>query len=461
MKPYLLFRTKQSPYWYAQIRLPDGSLTNNKSTGKEKRSEAERVVMEWIVKGATPERISRSGKEVGNSPLEMISVFNLLKTKDFSNSDVDEILEILKKRNYITSAVRPKTVASRDVMEYLFEFWDFEKSPYLRELSLKGKPVHKRHAFNMTNTITNHWKAIVDGKSVGEITKDDINKIFTAESTQKLSPKTVCSVLKAMTIPMKWAHLHGLTEINCYDGIIKPSGKPKEKVILTMEETRALFNAEWENDTAKLACLIAAYTGMRQGEIRALRCQDIGDDRIYIRHSWGEYDGLKSPKNGDEREIRIPQQLRNMIIYQASFNPWNQGMSGFIFFNKEFPDSPMDPKVWTKYLRRALESIGYANPKEICFHSFRHEWCTTQLSEIGDQRVCMIGSGHKSDEIFTHYANHIKKEQALQRIAETSEKLFADILDNIDCDDVEFMVIDDEKETENETEDVKLLPAVV
>ena len=27
-----------------------------------------------------------------------------------------------------------------------------------------------------------------------------------------------------------------------------------------MKETRALFNAEWENPTAELACLIACYT---------------------------------------------------------------------------------------------------------------------------------------------------------------------------------------------------------
>ena len=82
-----------------------------------------------------------------------------------------------------------------------------------------------------------------------------------------------------------------------------------------------IFAAKWENETAKLACLIASYTGMRQGEIAALRLQDIGEDRIYIRHSWGKYDGLKTPKNGEEREIRIPHQLRDMIIMQAMKNP--------------------------------------------------------------------------------------------------------------------------------------------
>lgn len=54
MKPYILFKNTLSPYWYAQIRLPDGTLTSNKSTRKESRAEAERVVMEQIVKGNLP-----------------------------------------------------------------------------------------------------------------------------------------------------------------------------------------------------------------------------------------------------------------------------------------------------------------------------------------------------------------------------------------------------------------------
>ncbi len=58
-KPYLLFKYRKSPYWYAQTRLSDGSLSNNKSTGKESKAEAEKVVMEWVVAGAVPKRVSR------------------------------------------------------------------------------------------------------------------------------------------------------------------------------------------------------------------------------------------------------------------------------------------------------------------------------------------------------------------------------------------------------------------
>ena len=166
----------------------------------------------------------------------------------------------------------------------------------------------------MRNIIKHYWKPLLEEKLLGEITRDDVKKIFMAESTQKLSPKTVKAVLQAVTIPLKWAHLNGMTENNCYSGIILPKSTPKKKVILSLEQTIKLFNAEWDNDRVKLACVIACFTGMRQGEILALQIRDIGEDRIFIRHSYSPYEGLKSPKNGDEREFRIPPELRDMIL---------------------------------------------------------------------------------------------------------------------------------------------------
>lgn len=78
-------------------------------------------------------------------------------------------------------------------------------------------------------------------------------------------------------------------------------------------------------------------------------------------------------ETGEEREIRIPHQLRDMIIMQAMKNPWRQDLSAFVFFSKTRADRPMDTDAWAVYMRRALKSIGYPNPEKICFHSFRQE----------------------------------------------------------------------------------------
>ena len=404
--------------------------------------------MGWIVNGCVPERTSRTGKSIGKQSFTFITLLNYLKTNDLSEQEIHDLIDVMKSRKIIQTAVRVNAKGDCDAMEYLIDFWTRDKSPYLRELELKGHSATNRHIQNMRNTIKNHWKIFLEGKLLGEITRDDVNKIFMAESTKSLTPKTVKAILQSLTIPMKWAHLNGMTENNCYSGIISPKSKPKKKQILTLEQTKALFEAEWDNDRVKLACLIACFTGMREGEILALQVRDIGEDRIYIRHSYSSYDGLKPPKNGEEREIRIPPELRDMILNQASFNPWGNGQANFVFFSPQSPDKPLSPKRFNRYLRRALESIGYPNPEEITFHSFRHEWCTNTLSEIGDQRICMIGSGHKTESVFNNYANHIQKEIALNKIAETTEHLFSPILKKLSSDAVYVI---EEDEVDNKT----------
>jgi hypothetical protein len=50
--------------------------------------------------------------------------------------------------------------------------------------------------------------------------------------------------------------------------------------------------------------LLSATTGMRQGEVLAVRGGDTGEDVLRVAHSWSPADGLKSPKNGEARGKR-------------------------------------------------------------------------------------------------------------------------------------------------------------
>lgn len=79
-KPYLIFKAN-SGFYYAQIRLPDGSLSNNKSTGCRNRAEAERTVMEWIVNGNLPSRTG--GKSVKTQSIKKMQFFHSLRTESF------------------------------------------------------------------------------------------------------------------------------------------------------------------------------------------------------------------------------------------------------------------------------------------------------------------------------------------------------------------------------------------
>ena len=178
---------------------------------------------------------------------------------------------------------------------------------------------------------------------------------------------------------------------------------------------------------------------MRQGEIAGLQLQDIGIDRIYIRHSWSKYDGLKETKTNESREIKIPPKVRDALLMQASFNPYNEGQAGFVFFGL-LPKQPTDPKNWLKYFRRALKESGHPAPEKICFPAWRHLWCSRVKDLIQDNRVIMTGSGHRTETMLNHYAEHVAVENALDKLEKVQEQLFLPI---IEAADIEYSLCDE------------------
>lgn len=424
-KPYLIFKANSGIY-YAQIRLPDGSLSNNKSTGCRVRAEAERTVMEWIVSGNIPVRTG--GKSDKTQNLAKVKFFNALRNEDFDLDEIESIVKTLKERGYLLSAITKSRKGSLPIEEFLMTFWDYDNSPYVKEKLGKKQSLHRHYCVNLQSRVRKYWLPRLKGKIIGEITRDDIEAFFLSEDAQRLAPKTVNSIIAAITIPMKWAYYHELTEKNCFDGIIKCTNKSKARKILEMDVANKLMEADWDNDKAKIANELAMHTGMRAGEILALTLDDLGDDEVYVTKSWSHYDGLKCCKNGEERAIPIPipHQLLLKLKMLAGFNPHKDGL---IFFSS-VKGKPMEGRQLNKYLKRALMSIGYPNPEEICFHAWRHFFCSRMLDVIMDKRVVMALSGHKTEAMLDHYASHLEDEKVVDFARNVMKEVFIEEKDD-------------------------------
>ncbi|WP_041610293.1 tyrosine-type recombinase/integrase [Treponema brennaborense] len=72
----------------------------------------------------------------------------------------------------------------------------------------------------------------------------------------------------------------------------------------------------------QLENILAMYTGMRAGEIQTLRVEDIHEDYILVAHSWDDYIGIKSTKNGEDRPVPISKKLHDALLQRLEFNPW-------------------------------------------------------------------------------------------------------------------------------------------
>jgi integrase len=100
----------------------------------------------------------------------------------------------------------------------------------------------------------------------------------------------------------------GIIASNPADAIKPLSKDSKTRGILAVDEVKTLFGPNvvveyWTTSTYSLANRTAATTGMRMGEIHALRWCDIGKDRITVHHSWDRRFGLKTTKTAKERAM--------------------------------------------------------------------------------------------------------------------------------------------------------------
>lgn len=360
-RPYSLFK-KSNGYYYVQFLLADGSRSQNKSTGTKDRKEAESIAMRWAVLGDIPERINSKAEKAKSQSVDRISFFNSMSTYDFSPEEIDKMISIMQKRGFILSAVKPNSKQSIPIEEFLDEFWNYEKSPYVQELALEGKILSRSHVKNERSRVENYWIPKLKGKCIGSITNDMLKDIVSDKKIQKLANK------------------------------------------------------------------LAMQTGMRASEIRGLRICDIHAEGIIVDHAWDRYARAnKCCKNGEARQIPIPisKELREELLFLGKLNPFCETDKAYIFCSDKC-NSPMDNSGWVKYLRRALEKIGYENPNDIVFHSWRHFFCSRMLDVIPDKRIVMALSGHKTSAMLDHYAKHLEDEKTLEIVRQAMKELFGD-----------------------------------
>jgi integrase len=231
------------------------------------------------------------------------------------------------------------------------------------------------------------------------------------QTTGKPIPKSAKrrnTVIQAGTIALSWAFNKEIIDRDVTGGITWFSGKSAERQILTPELARAVFQVQWTDDRAKLANMLAMVTGMRAGEIQGLRVQDLGQDCLYIRHSWNGADGLKSTKTNESRvaEVPFPALMRDLLTLAAN-NPHGQSMDGYVFWAERKPDKPMEQHIFNRSLREALILTGMSekSAKVYTFHGWRH-YFTSCMRERVNEKLLQRQTGHKTLVMLDHYSGH-------------------------------------------------------
>lgn len=287
---------------------------------------------------------------------------------------------------------------------YCEEFWS-EDSPYFKSQALRGKPLSESYRQNGHYTIKK-FEPYLKRLRMSELTAEGLEEFADSLAESGVNPRSINLGLDAVKRPYavfcKKNHLP-----NVLLSVEHHAEKPKERGILTTDELSRIVNIEGE-ERAKLAVLLAALCGLRRGEVRALRYEDIDFQKGIInvcRNIVNNDEGLKEPKCGSSRTVPAPDPVLNAIEAVKAVYP--EGL--YVVPNLASPDKPCDSVTIRRGFLRIMKAIGISEAemerRNLVYHGLRHTFVSlSQSIGLPDFIVARL-SGHKGMDMVRRYTH--------------------------------------------------------
>lgn len=318
---------------------------------------------------------------------------------------------------------RPAEKSGDRLDEYLLSFWE-EGSPFLKSKALRGKSYSKAYLFDNRTGIKNHFLPYLDEIKKRSILVYQVTpgllEGFQTYATDKgeIGARRINAIMQAVTVPLSEAHRLGKISENPGTKITKLQEVKASRSIFTPEEVKAFFE-KCQDPRHYGINLLAATTGMRQGECRGLQRGDVKDGYIELSHNWQDKEGLKEPKWGSSRLVPLPVSTQKVLSALIEENPFQ---NDFVFWGSH-PDRPIGKRTVSNEFNRIVEEemeISNRAARGLTFHAWRHWYNSMLRGNVPDHALRKL-TGH-SDEAMTDRYTAITEDQ-IKAVSELAEKI--------------------------------------
>jgi integrase len=184
--------------------------------------------------------------------------------------------------------------------------------------------------------------------------------------------------------------------------------------VFSPEEVWALVRAaESEQDAAIF--LSAAFTGLRMGELLALRWRDVdfAGNAVRVRASY-YLSQLTTPKSGKVRAVPLAPAVATALAALGRRKDWI-GDDDLVFVG--LAGSYLDGSALR---RRYKVALGLAGLRPLRFHDLRHTFGTRMITKVDIRRV-QEWMGHADVQTTMRYLHYAPREEDARLVAEAFE----------------------------------------
>jgi integrase len=289
----------------------------------------------------------------------------------------------------------------------------------------------RRYASILDNYLTPEFGKVPVGRIDHGAVQRYIDKLA---ADPELAPGTVRNVYAVLRTALAKAVRMGWINANPCAAIDLPRARHEEMLFLTADEVRAV--AEAIDPHYRVLIYMAAYTGLRAGELGGLQRQDVDLLRgvLHVRRALKDVNGhleLGPTKTHAQRTIALPTFLKEMLAeHLTAETSGGIGPEAFVFTMKG--GGPLrHGLVYGRYFRRAVAGytvrgtkIPGALPAEkhgLRFHDLRHTCAALSIASGAHPKLISARLGHSTIQITLDRYGHLFP---------SVEKALADALDS-------------------------------
>ena len=255
------------------------------------------------------------------------------------------------------------------------------------------------------------------------LTPRQVQDLLNAKAASGLSPRTVGHIRAVLRRALNQAMRWNLVARNVASLVDPPHVPPFDIRPLNVAQARTFLLAA-QSDRLAALYVVALASGMRQGELLALRWEDVDIDglTLTVRRSLSRVGGkavVVEPKSQrSRRTIPIPQLAVDALRRQRSRQAEDRLVAGAAWQDNGLVfttalGTALDGSNVTHRFQRLLAEAGLPRQR---FHDLRHACASFLLTQGVPARVVMETLGHSQVShtlnIYTHVAPELQREAA-------------------------------------------------
>ena len=270
------------------------------------------------------------------------------------------------------------------------------------------------------------------GRMVQDIGPDEIDAYIRYLAGRGYARRTVQLHLDMINMIYDYAIVNRWAESNPCNAVKLPSGLPKGRRDIPTDEELEKVRAGLEYDFGLFPFMLL-YTGLRRGELLALRWEDIDREKKLIRVERAVYFAGNTPQI---KEPKTEAGKRSVVLLDALRDALPEPGTGYIFGGEKPLTKIQVRKRWLNWCRDAGLATGTTTRKDgkngrvyesttweadITPHQLRHAFATILFDAGIDVKDAQEILGHSSIQVTRDIYTHIRQ----QRRENTAERLNA------------------------------------